>query len=147
LGYEVPLWDFRVPGVTSISADVHKYGYSLKGASVILYRTDLRKWQYFSCSHWPGGLFVSPSILGTRSGAIIAVTWATMVSIGESGYLEITKLIYETALWFRENLVKIPGVKLVGKPDSSIVAFNLKDINVFAVADVMKVLYKYWLLL
>uniref|UniRef100_A0A6B2L1X5 sphinganine-1-phosphate aldolase n=1 Tax=Arcella intermedia TaxID=1963864 RepID=A0A6B2L1X5_9EUKA len=141
LGYNVPSWDFRVPGVTSISADVHKYGFSLKGASVLVFRTDMRKWQYYACSHWPGGLFVSPSALGTRSGGSIAAAWATMVSIGEEGYLKTTKLIYETALWFREQLPLVPGVEIVGQPESSIVAFTVTDVNVFSVADQMKSVY------
>ena len=89
LGCTIPPFDFRVPGVTSISADVHKYGYASKGASVILYKTaELRSYQYFSYSSWPGGLFVSPSMAGSRPGGIIAATWTVMMSMGQNGYLE-----------------------------------------------------------
>jgi len=139
LGYPVPPWDFRVEGVTSISADVHKYGFSAKGASVLLYRSEeYRKFQFFACSYWPGGLFVSPSALGTRPGGSIAVAWATMVSLGESGYLKIIKTVIETAKWFQLELASIPGIKIVGKPESTIVAFTTIGVNVFAVSDAMK---------
>ncbi len=83
LGYQVPPFDFRVRGVTSISADVHKYGYPQRDASVILYRThELRKFQYFVISSWPGGLYASPTMLGTRSGAPIAAAWTALKTIG-----------------------------------------------------------------
>ena len=85
LGYELPLWDFRVPGVTSISADTHKYGYGLKGSSVLLYRDKaLRKQQYFTFPDWPGGLYISPGFAGSRSGGILASTWAALLATGES---------------------------------------------------------------
>ena len=96
LGCNIPHFDFRVKGVTSISADVHKYGYASKGASVILYKTaQLRSYQYFSYSNWPGGLFVSPSMAGSRSGGIIAATWAAMVSTGQNGYMERAAALVE----------------------------------------------------
>jgi len=80
LGYKIPTFDFRIPGVTSISADVHKYGYSSKGASVILYRNEeLRSHQYFAYGSWPGGLFGSPSLTGSRPGGMIAAAWAALV--------------------------------------------------------------------
>lgn len=80
LGYKIPPFDFRVRGVTSISADIHKYGYSSKGASVILYKNaELRSYQYFAYASWPGGLFGSPSLTGSRPGGIIAAAWAAMV--------------------------------------------------------------------
>jgi sphinganine-1-phosphate aldolase len=80
LGYPVPLWDYRVPGVTSISADVHKYGYAAKGASVLTWRHQSdRRHQFFAFAEWPGGLFISPSMLGTRPGGSIACAWASLV--------------------------------------------------------------------
>jgi len=92
LGVELPLWDFRVPGVTSISADIHKYGYSSKGASVIAYRNkELRKFQFFAYSEWPGGLFGSPSMAGSRPGGMIAAAWAAMVAMGQDGYINIAR--------------------------------------------------------
>ena len=86
LGHPVPVFDFRLPGVTSISADTHKYGFALKGSSVLLYRTpELRRHQYFLAPDWPGGLYTSPGMSGSRSGGIIAAAWAAMVSLGREG--------------------------------------------------------------
>ena len=82
IGKEVPLWDFRVHGVTSISADIHKYGYSSKGASCLLYKTQLlRAYQYFAYSTWPGGLFGSPSLAGSRPGGMIAAGECRMICV------------------------------------------------------------------
>src|SRR5690606_2181246 len=76
-GEPLPLWDYRVPGVTSISADIHKYGYAAKGASTITYRSlDLLKYQMFVHTDWPGGVFASPALLGTRPGGAYAAAWA-----------------------------------------------------------------------
>jgi len=95
LGLDIPLFDFRVPGVTSISADTHKYGYALKGTSVLLYRNSgLRKYQYFNFPAWPGGIYFSPGLSGSRSGGVVAATWAAMVSLGEQGYLDIAQRIF-----------------------------------------------------
>ncbi|MGH9594894.1 MAG: pyridoxal phosphate-dependent decarboxylase family protein, partial [Bryobacteraceae bacterium] len=89
LGYGIPPFDFRLPGVTSMSCDTHKWGYGPKGASVVLYRDRvLRRAQYFAVTDWAGGLYASPTIAGSRSGGITAATWAAMVSLGEEGYLE-----------------------------------------------------------
>ena len=90
LGYDVPSFDFRLPGVTSISADTHKYGFGLKGSSVLLYRNpELRRLQYFIVPDWPGGAYTSPGMSGSRSGGIIAAAWAAMVSLGREGYMAI----------------------------------------------------------
>src|SRR3954454_20684925 len=95
LGRGLPLWDFRVPGVTSISADTHKYGYAPKGTGVMLYASrELRRRQYFSFPDWPGGLYASPGIAGSRSGGLIAATWAAMVTLGAQGYEEIARRIF-----------------------------------------------------
>ncbi len=89
LGYAIPEFDFSVPGVTSVSADTHKYGYTQKGTSVIMYASpDIRKYQYFVTVNWPGGLYASPSFAGSRPGGVIAVTWAALVAMGRNGYLE-----------------------------------------------------------
>ena len=89
LGYPVPPFDFRVPGVTSISCDTHKYGYAAKGTSVVLYRTpELRHLQYYTTASWAGGLYYSPTFAGSRPGALSAACWAAMVSLGEEGYLD-----------------------------------------------------------
>ena len=98
LGYPVPPFDFRLPGVTSMSADTHKYGYAAKGSSVVLYRgRELRQFQYYTVTDWPGGLYLSPTLAGSRPGALSATCWAAMVSIGQNGYTEAARRILATA--------------------------------------------------
>ncbi len=92
LGSPVPPFDFRLPGVTSMSCDTHKYGYAPKGTSVVLYRgAALRRFQYFTTSDWPGGLYYSPTFSGSRPGGLSAACWASLVSFGEQGYLDATR--------------------------------------------------------
>jgi sphinganine-1-phosphate aldolase len=96
LGHPVPVCDFRLPGVTSISADTHKFGYAAKGTSVVLYRDQaLRHFQYFTITDWPGGLYCSPGFAGSRPGGLSAACWAAMVSTGEEGYLDATRRILD----------------------------------------------------
>jgi sphinganine-1-phosphate aldolase len=135
LGYRVPLFDFRVPGVTSVSADTHKYGYALKGTSVLLYRdAGLRKYQYFNHPDWPGGIYFSPGLSGSRSGGIVAATWAAMVSLGESGYLEVARKIFETAATIREGVASIPDLEVIGDP-TFLVAFRARELDIYHVND------------
>jgi sphinganine-1-phosphate aldolase len=135
LGLGIPRFDFRVPGVTSISADTHKYGYALKGTSVLLYRnSDLRRYQYFSFTEWPGGIYFSPGLSGSRSGGIVAATWAAMVSLGERGYLEVAKGIFETAATIRRGIDAIPELDVIGNP-TFLVAFRSPDLNIYHVND------------
>jgi sphinganine-1-phosphate aldolase len=137
LGYDVPPFDFRLPGVTSISADTHKYGYAAKGTSVILYRGhELRHYQYFTTTEWPGGLYCSPTFAGSRPGALSAACWAAMVSIGEEGYLESARQILETAAKMKHGVMKIPELELFG--DSLfVIAFGSKDLDIYKVLDAM----------
>lgn len=117
LGLDLPRWDFRVPGVTSISADTHKYGYAPKGTGVMLYASrELRRLQYFRFPDWAGGLYASPGIAGSRSGGLIAATWAAMVTIGEAGYLEIARRIFATGAAIREAVEAVPELALIGEP-------------------------------
>jgi sphinganine-1-phosphate aldolase len=135
LGYQVPRFDFRVPGVTSISADTHKYGYALKGTSVLLYRnSNLRRYQYFNFTDWPGGIYFSPGLSGSRSGGVVAATWAAMVSLGERGYLEIAKRIFETAATIRRGIESIPELEVIGNP-TFLVAFRSPELNIYHVND------------
>ena len=135
LGYPIPKFDFRIPGVTSISADTHKYGYALKGTSVLLYRSsDLRKYQYFNFTDWPGGIYFSPGLSGSRSGGIVAATWAAMVSFGESGYLDVAKGIFETAATIRRGIDAIPELEVIGEP-TFLVAFRSPELNIYHVND------------
>ena len=135
LGHPIPRFDFRVPGVTSISADTHKYGYALKGTSVLLYRSsNLRKYQYFTFPDWPGGIYFSPGLSGSRSGGIVAATWAAMVSFGEEGYLEVARGIFDTAARIRAGIDAIPELEVIGDP-SFLVAFRSPDLDVYHVND------------
>ena len=125
LGVQLPRWDFRVPGVTSISADTHKFGYALKGTSVLLYRNaDLRRFQYFTFPDWPGGLYVSPGMSGSRSGGLIAAAWAAMLTTGEEGYLEAAEAIHTTALSIADAVRAQPELRLFGDSHTFLVAFG-----------------------
>jgi sphinganine-1-phosphate aldolase len=138
LGYDVPLWDFRVPGVTTISADTHKYGYGLKGSSVLLYRDkDLRRRQYFAYPDWPGGLYVSPGFAGSRSGGILASTWAALLATGQSGYLAAADRIMRTATAIRDGIREIPELEVIGNP-LFLVAFKAAgDLDIYLVNDAL----------
>ena len=144
LGVDVPRWDFRVPGVTSISADTHKFGYALKGTSVLLYRNaDLRRLQYFTFPDWPGGLYVSPGIAGSRSGGLIAAAWAALLTTGEEGYLEAADAIHRTAQQIRAAVLDQPELRLFGDGQTFLVAFGsarpVEDggVDIFAVNDAL----------
>jgi sphinganine-1-phosphate aldolase len=138
LGYPVPPFDFRLPGVTSMSADTHKYGYAAKGSSVVLYRgRELRRSQYYTVTDWPGGLYLSPTFAGSRPGALSATCWAAMVSIGESGYTEAARRILETGARIREGVARIPGLSVLGDP-LWVVAFAAEDgLDVYQVMENM----------
>ena len=117
LGYPVPPFDFRLPGVTSMSADTHKYGYAAKGSSVVLYRSrELRQFQYYTVTDWPGGLYLSPTLAGSRPGALSATCWAAMVSIGQNGYTEAARRILATGARIRDGVAVIPGLRVLGDP-------------------------------
>jgi glutamate/tyrosine decarboxylase-like PLP-dependent enzyme len=137
LGYTVTPFDFRVPGVSSMSADTHKYGYASKGTSVVLYSSfELRRYQYFVATDWPGGLYFSPTLSGSRPGALSAACWAAMVHMGHDGYLEATRRILETAAEIRLGIGRIPGLKLLG--DSLwVIAFGAEGFDIYRVLDAM----------
>jgi glutamate/tyrosine decarboxylase-like PLP-dependent enzyme len=138
LGRHVPLWDFRVPGVTSISADLHKYGYTAKGASVILYRNmDYLKHQFFVATDWPGGIYVSPSIPGTRAGGAIAAAWAGLQAMGVEGYCALTEKALQACDKLKAGIAAIDGLKVIGSEHCTIVTWTsaAKDVDVYAVAD------------
>jgi glutamate/tyrosine decarboxylase-like PLP-dependent enzyme len=137
LGYPVPSFDFRLPGVTSISADTHKYGYAAKGTSVILYRSrELLHYQYYTASEWPGGLYFSPTFAGSRSGALSAACWAALTSIGAQGYLSATKKILETAEAVKNGIRQIPELRLLGDP-LFVVAFASDSLDIYKVLEEM----------
>ncbi|OQY03124.1 MAG: aspartate aminotransferase family protein [Bacteroidetes bacterium 4572_117] len=137
LGYDVPVFDFRLPGVTSISADTHKYGYTAKGTSVILYRNlELRHYQYYTATEWPGGLYFSPTFAGSRPGSLSAACWASMLSIGEEGYLKSTKKIVVTADKIKKAISEIPELYILGKP-LWVISFGSEVLDIYKVLDAM----------
>jgi sphinganine-1-phosphate aldolase len=138
LGYPIPPFDFRVPGVTSISADIHKYGFAAKGASVVLYKTAaLRRHQFFAYGDWPGGIYASPTMTGTRPGGAIAAAWAIMKHLGEEGYLRIAKGILDTTKKLQDGVRSTPGLRVLGSPDISVFAFDSDTIDIYALGDAM----------
>ncbi len=137
LGYPVPPFDFQLPGVTSMSADTHKYGYAAKGTSVVLYRgAGLRHYQYFTTTEWPGGLYFSPTFAGSRPGALSAACWGAMVSLGRDGYLDAAGRILETAARIREGIAAIPGLRLLGH-SLFVHAFTSDEFDIYRVLDQM----------
>ncbi|MGI6215145.1 MAG: aspartate aminotransferase family protein [Clostridiaceae bacterium] len=140
LGVSLPKWDFRVPGVTSMTADIHKYGYAAKGASCILYR-DLQtfKHQVFVQQDWPGGIFASPAFLGTRPGGAYAAAWAAIQANGIEGYTELAKKTLRATNRLKKGIEKIEGLKLYGDPKASLLAYHSTEpaINIFVVGKVM----------
>ncbi|HEY3724816.1 MAG TPA: aminotransferase class V-fold PLP-dependent enzyme [Acidimicrobiia bacterium] len=138
LGHDVPPWDFRVAGVTEISADVHKYGYCPKGASVILHRDD--DWfghQVFLYDDWGSGLYGSPGIAGARPAAPIATAWAALTYLGEQGYVDIMRDLMATTARVRDRVDGIAGIEIVGDPIGPVLALRSDGLDLSAVADVM----------
>ena len=138
LGREVPPWDFRVAGVTEMSADVHKYGYVPKGASVVLHRdNDWFGHQAFLYDRWPAGLYGSPAIAGARPAAPIATAWAVMTYLGSAGYDAIVRDLMATVDKVRAGIAAIGGIEVVGDPIGPVIAFRSDTIDLAAVGDVL----------
>ncbi|MEO6317820.1 MAG: aminotransferase class V-fold PLP-dependent enzyme [Acidimicrobiales bacterium] len=138
LGEPVPPWDLRVPGVTSLSADIHKYGWSFKGVSLLLHRSrDLLKHQYFIYDAWPGGVYGSATTAGTRPGAPIAAAWATVSHLGEAGYLRLAAQVLDATRLFRAGIEAIDGLRITGAPVMGVmeIASDVHDMS--AIGDVM----------
>ncbi len=139
-GVTLPPWDYRVPGVTSISADLHKYGFAAKGASTITYRNlDLLKHQMFVQADWPGGVFASPALLGTRPGGAYAAAWAAMQHFGIDGYRKLAARTHEAFLRMRSGIEAMPELKVLGEPHGPLLAYGsaTPQVNIFAVGDQM----------
>jgi glutamate/tyrosine decarboxylase-like PLP-dependent enzyme len=138
-GDHLPDFDFTLPGVTTISVDTHKYGYASKGTSVVLYRNkDYRKYQYFAYPEWPGGLYATPTVSGSRSGGLVAACWASLASIGRQGFISRTRDICITVKNIAQGVKEIPGLFLLEeKPSAMIVCFGSKEFNVLRVSDAM----------
>ncbi|MGE5747472.1 MAG: pyridoxal phosphate-dependent decarboxylase family protein [Solirubrobacterales bacterium] len=138
LGYPIPAFDFRVPGVTSISADTHKYGYGLKGTSTLVFRDrSLRNRSYFFMPDWSGGKYFSPGMDGSRSDGLLAATWASMVSMGREGYRRHAREIFETSAAMQEAVRTHPELRLLGEP-TFLFAFTSDGFDIYHVNDEMK---------
>jgi glutamate/tyrosine decarboxylase-like PLP-dependent enzyme len=139
LGYpNIPLFDFRVPGVTTISADTHKYGYGLKGTSVLCYRDKkLRHHAYYINTEWVGGKYFSPGLAGSRSGGLLASAWASLVKNGREGYRRYAKAIFDTAFAMQDAVKSHPELRLLGQPTFCF-SFSSDAFDIYHVNDFMK---------
>ncbi len=139
LGASVPEYDFRVPGVTSISMDLHKYAFAAKGASTILYRDkELRKYQMYACSNWSGYTVINTTVQSTKSAGPVAAAWAALRFIGDDGYLELARKVKDATGRIAAEIDAIPELRLLGKPDMNLLAFASDSVSVFHIADEMK---------
>jgi sphinganine-1-phosphate aldolase len=141
-GFETAMFDFRLKGVTSISCDTHKYGFAPKGNSTVLYRTSqLRTYQYFVSPDWSGGVYASPGIAGSRPGALIAGCWASLMTVGEAGYMDACVKIVGAAKKIADAIQQGPGLsgelEIIGRPLVSVVAFTSRNLNIYDIADGM----------
>jgi glutamate/tyrosine decarboxylase-like PLP-dependent enzyme len=139
-GETVPPWDYRVPGVTSISADIHKYGYAAKGASTITYRNlDYLRYQMFVYENWPGGVFASPALLGTRPGGAYAAAWSVLQYFGKEGYRKLAADTLEAVNRLQAGISEIPELEVMGAPVGPLFSFRSTDpdVGIYAVGDQM----------
>jgi len=138
----IPPFDFSVPGVTSMSADTHKFGYTTKGTSVVLYSTpELRRYQYFHFTSWSGGTYASPSICGSRPGSLIAACWASMMHLGDEGFMRLAGEVQATATAAVAGLRAIPGIRVLGTPRTMTFAFTTtaeSGVNVHSLSSALK---------
>lgn len=139
LGENIAPWNLQVPGVSSISVDLHKFGYTSKGASVIMYASKhLRSFQGFVTDDWLGGVYGSSGVLGTKSGGSMASAWAVMHFLGDDGYLRLTRQAREATLQLATIIRNTPELVLRAEPDSTLLCFGAQDpsaLSAFAVAD------------
>lgn len=134
-------FDFALPGVTSISADIHKYGYAAKGASVVLYKNAaLRKHQFYVYTEWSGGIYGSPAIAGTRPGGAIAGAWAALNYIGFEGYVDLVKRTLAIREKLREAIEDIPELHIFGKPEMSIICLGSDQLDIYEIGDELSVM-------
>ena len=138
LGYDIEPFDFSVPGVTTISADTHKYGYALKGTSVLCFADQaLRDGQYFYLTDWSGGKYCSPGMDGSRSAGLLAATWAAMVHLGRSGYRRYAEAIFATSAAMQEAVRSHPSLRIMGSP-SFLFSFTSDEYDVYHVNDFLR---------
>ena len=134
--YNIPLFDFNLDGVSSLSVDLHKYAYAPKGSSVLLYRNDeLRKQQFSVYPNWEGGIYGSTSFLGTKPGGIVAASWFALNHIGENGYIELTQKTMSATKVIYDFIQKSEHLSLIGKPIMSLIAFHSEKYDIYHIAD------------
>ncbi|MBK8563758.1 MAG: aspartate aminotransferase family protein [Saprospiraceae bacterium] len=141
LGKQLPAWDFRVPAVTSMSGDLHKFGFGAKGASVVLYRNaQVFEHQIFVNTEYSGGIFATATMLGSRPGGAVAAAWAGLQHLGQEGYLKNAKAMLEATDLLRAGLVALPDIEIIGKPCMNILAFSTKNNkpDIYVIADFME---------
>jgi glutamate/tyrosine decarboxylase-like PLP-dependent enzyme len=138
LGYNVPDFDFSVPGVTSISADLHKYGYAAKGASTILYRNkEIRKYQIFACTDTTAYTLINPTLLSSKGGGPMAGAWAILAYLGEEGFMNMVQTVQAATEKLIDGINAIPELQVLGKPAMCMFSFKSDVINVYQLADAM----------
>jgi len=140
IGYPIPDFDFSIPGVRSVSADLHKFGYCPKPASTVLYRhPDYYRYQIFDFDQWSRGRFTTPILTGTRPGGAVAAAWAIMHHLGEKGYMEIAERVMKMTRLYIEGINAIDGLTIYGEPDLSIITFGSQEFDIYAVAERLSV--------
>ena len=138
LGYDVPAFDFTIPGVTSISTDLHKYGYAAKGCSAIMYRgKDLRRFQIFACTDTTGYTLINPTMLSSKSGGPFAGAWAVLNFLGQEGYKRNIKAVQDATQKIIEGIKAIPELRILGEPAMSLISIASDSFNVYQLADEM----------
>lgn len=136
MGYEIPDFDFTVTGVTSISTDLHKYGYAAKGCSVVMYRSkDIRRFQIFACTDTTGYTLINPTMLSSKSGGPMAGAWAVLNFLGETGYTRIIKVVQSATEKLINGINAIPELRVLGQPAMCMLSFKSDSINVYQLAD------------
>lgn len=140
----IPPFDLSVPGVNSISADIHKYGFAPKGVSTVIYRNaNLRRYQFFATADWPGGVYATTAVAGARNGGAIAAAWAIINHLGEEGYLKLSRQALEAAERLKQGVNKIEHLKVLGNPKATIFAIGSDKLNIFEFAERMKTRHWY----
>eukprot|EP01121_Diplochlamys_sp_Union-15-3_P008299 TRINITY_DN2198_c0_g1_i4.p1 TRINITY_DN2198_c0_g1~~TRINITY_DN2198_c0_g1_i4.p1 ORF type:complete len:285 (-),score=68.26 TRINITY_DN2198_c0_g1_i4:14-868(-) len=138
LGCPIPDFDFVVPGVTSISVDTHKYGFAPKGSSVLLFRSaEIRHHMYFVATEWPGGIYPSPTMQGSRPGGLIAGAWAALLYNGKKGYRRAAQQIIECQKAIKQGLKNNPDIKLIGDSVTPVIAWTTTTVDIYSVSDYM----------
>jgi glutamate/tyrosine decarboxylase-like PLP-dependent enzyme len=138
LGVEVPRFDLSVPGVTSLSVDLHKYAYAPKGASVVLYNDPaLRRKQFYATADWTGYTMINATVQSTKSGGPLAAAWAVLQAVGDDGYLDLARKTLAATRRLVEGVAAIDGLRVLGAPEMALVAVASDDVDVFVLCDEM----------